>query len=184
MSNVHETLEGFIADFIAKQHVFFVATAASDGLVNVSPKGGAGTFAVIDDRTVAYLDLTGSGAETVAHVAAQNRVTLMWCAFEGQPLIVRIHGTARVVVPADGEWDALSEHFVMHPGARAIVVVTAERISDSCGMSVPEMTFTGHRDALDRWATGKGPDGLAEYWDRKNRVSLDGLPALPDRAAH
>lgn len=181
MSNEYPGLDGYIAEFIARQPVFFVGTAAREGLVNVSPKGGAGTLVVVDDRTVAYLDLTGSGAETIAHLRENGRITLMWCAFEGPPNIVRIHGTGRVIAYDEGpdsEWSAWYARFPDNPGARAIIVVTAERVSDSCGMAVPRMAYERDRDELDRWARSKGPDGIREYWGRKNAVSLDGLPAL------
>ncbi|WP_084104005.1 pyridoxamine 5'-phosphate oxidase family protein [Demequina sp. NBRC 110056] len=178
MSTEHDSLDGFIAEFIARQPMFFVATAAADGRVNVSPKGGEGTLVVLDDRRVAYLDLTGSGAETIAHVRQLDRITLMWCAFEGPPMIARVHGTATVVTRDQPVWAEMAALFPDKPGARAIVVVTAERISDSCGMSVPLMTYERDRDELDRWARGKGDEGLREYRERKNAVSLDGLPAL------
>jgi hypothetical protein len=178
MATEHASLDGFIGDFIRRQPMFFVATAAADGLVNVSPKGGAGTLVVLDGHRVAYLDLTGSGSETIAHVRALNRITLMWCAFDGPPMIARIHGTAEVVTRDSALWGEMAALFPDLPGARAIVVVTAQRISDSCGMSVPEMAYEADRDHLNRWARGKGEEGLREYWDRKNATSLDGLPAL------
>lgn len=178
MSTAYPTLDGYIADFITRQPMFFVATAAEDGYVNVSPKGGAGTLRVIDGQTVAYLDLTGSGVETIAHVRKVNRITLMWCAFEGSPNIVRVHGSARVIPLGHADWDDAYAGFAPHPGARAIIVVTAERISDSCGMSVPLMTYEADRDALDRWAASKGPEGLREYRARKNAHSLDGFEGL------
>ena len=178
MATEHQSLEGFIGDFIRRQALFFVATAAADGLVNVSPKGGAGTLVVLDARRVAYVDLTGSGSETIAHVRALNRITLMWCAFEGAPMIARVHGTAEVVTRDSQRWSSMIGLFPDLPGARAIIVVTAERISDSCGMSVPEMAYERDRDQLNRWARGKGEDGLRDYWERKNATSLDGLPAL------
>ncbi|WP_297081788.1 pyridoxamine 5'-phosphate oxidase family protein [uncultured Demequina sp.] len=178
MATEHDTLDGFIGDFIERQPMFFVATAAEDGMVNVSPKGGEGTLVVLDDRRVAYLDLTGSGSETIAHVRALNRITLMWCAFEGPPMIARVHGTADVITRDQAEWEGMAARFPDKPGARAIIVVTADRISDSCGMSVPLMAYERDRDQLDRWARGKGKDGLRDYWERKNAQSLDGLPAL------
>lgn len=158
--------------------MFFVATAAADGFVNVSPKGGAGSLVVLDDQRVAYLDLTGSGAETIAHVRALDRIALMWCAFEGPPLIVRVHGSAKVVTRDSNEWAELASRFPDKPGARAMIVVTAQRISDACGMSVPRLDFVEDRDQLDRWARGKGDAGLRDYWERKNATSIDGLPAL------
>lgn len=178
MSTVYPTLDGYIAEFIARQQMFFVATAAAEGLVNVSPKGGVGTVKVLGSHSVAYLDLTGSGVETIAHVRELNRITLMWCAFEGSPNIVRVHGTARVIPRGHEEWDDLYSQFPDNPGARAIIVVTVQRISDSCGMAVPLMTYDKDRDALDRWAAGKGADAMPEYWERKNSRSVDGLPGL------
>lgn len=178
MSTEYPSLDGRIADFIARQPMFFVGTAAREGRVNVSPKGGSGTLQVIDERTVAYLDLTGSGAETIAHLRENGRITLMWCAFEGAPNIVRIHGTGRVVPFDDAEFPDWATRFPENPGARAVVIVTAERISDSCGMAVPLMSYEADRDQLDRWAAKKGPHGVRDYWARKNAESLDGLPAL------
>ncbi len=157
----------------------FVGTAAREGRVNISPKGGSGTLVVVDPHTVAYLDLTGSGAETIAHLRENGRITVMWCAFEGAPQIVRIHGSGRVVAFDDAEFEEWAARFPENPGTRAVVIVTAERISDSCGMAVPRMTYEADRDQLDRWTAAKGPHGVRDYWARKNAESLDGLPA-PD----
>lgn len=178
MSTEHASLDGFIGDFIARQPMFFVATADVDGLVNLSPKGGEGMLRVIDAHTLAYLDLTGSTAETIAHVRATRRITVMWCAFEGPPMIVRVHGTARIVTRADPEWEHWAAQFPPKVGARSVVVVTAQRISDSCGMAVPLLTYESDRQQLDRWARGKGEAGLRDYWERKNATSLDGKPAF------
>lgn len=180
MATEYPTLDGYIADFINAQHMFFVATAAPDGFVNVSPKGGTGTLKVVSSHRVAYLDLTGSGSETVAHIKKINRITLMWCAFEGPPNIVRIHGTARIIPRGHAEWDEWYSQFEDNVGARAVVVVDAERISDSCGMSVPLMEYTADRTHLDRWSAGKGEVGMADYWQRKNTESLDGFPAFEE----
>ena len=181
MGTVYPEINSYLARFIAAQPMFFVATAAADGRVNVSPKGGAGSLIVVDEHTVAYQDRTGSGSETIAHIRALNRITLMWCAFEGSPTIVRIHGTARVVTRDSAEWDAWAPRFPANSGARAVFIVTAERISDSCGMGVPYLTYAGERDDLDRWADAKGPDALADYRARKNLESIDGFAAF---AAH
>lgn len=178
MSTEYPTINSYLADFIAKQPMFFVATAAQDGRVNVSPKGGLGSLVIVDEHTVAYQDLTGSGSETIAHVRALNRITLMWCAFEGAPNIVRVQGTTRVITRDSDEWAQWAARFPDTPGARAIFVVSAERISDSCGMGVPYLDYVGDRDDLTRWATSRGPDGLVEYRGRKNLESIDGLPAL------
>jgi hypothetical protein len=178
MGNVFPAINDYVAGFIAQQQMFFVATAAADGHVNVSPKGGQGTLVVVDETTVAYLDLTGSGSETIAHVRTLNRITLMWCAFEGPPNIVRVYGTARVVTRDSYEWAEWASRFPDVPGARAVVVVTADRVSDSCGMAVPYLDYRGDREDLTRWADSKGPEGLVEYRGRKNLDSIDGLPAL------
>jgi len=178
MGTVYPEINRYLATFIAAQPMFFVATAAADGHVNVSPKGGTGSLIVVDEQTIAYQDLTGSGSETIAHLRALNRITVMWCAFQGAPTIVRVHGTARVVTRDSAEWDQWSARFPANPGARAVIIVTAQRISDSCGMAVPLMDFVGDRDDLDRWAASKGPDALADYRLRKNLESIDGFAAF------
>jgi hypothetical protein len=176
MATVHPAITPPIARWIGEQHVFFVATAPSgaDGHVNVSPKG-LDTLRLLDDRTIAYLDLTGSGAETIAHVRENGRITLMWCALAGPPRIVRIHGRGEVVALDDRRFEGL---FPALPGARAIIVVTATRIADSCGYAVPRYAYEGDRDRLVEWAERRGDTGLHEYRAEHNRVSIDGLPAL------
>ena len=180
MGKVHERITEQVADWIGRQHLFFVATAAlaGDATVNVSPKGMSDTFAVLDDATVAYLDLTGSGVETVAHLRENGRITLMWCAFEGPPRIVRIHGRGRVVTPEDAGWDELVERFGPHRGQRAVIVVEADRVSDSCGYSVPKMDFVEQRSRLDDWASSRSDEELVAYRELKNSSSIDGLPGL------
>jgi hypothetical protein len=177
MSKVHDGINARLRAFIHAQHVFFVATAplTADGHVNVSPKGLADSFVVVDDHTVAYLDLTASGAETIAHVRENGRITLMWSAFEGPPRIVRVHGRGEVVGLDDPR---IAGRFEDIPGARAVIVVHADRISDSCGYSVPTYTFDGHRSKLVEWAAHRGPEGLAAYRAEKNATSIDGLPAF------
>ena len=176
MGSVHPSITPPVADWIGRQHMFFVATAplSGEGHVNLSPKG-LDTLRILDDLTVAYLDLTGSGAETVAHVRENGRITLMWSAFEGPPRIVRVHGRGEVVGLDDpriaGRFDAI-------PGARAVIIVHADRISDSCGYSVPQYTFEGHRSKLVEWADHRGADGLVAYRAEKNATSIDGLPAF------
>jgi len=181
MGKVHDRIEGPLREWIERQHVLFVGTAATevDATVNVSPKGMAGTFVVLDDLRCAYLDLTGSGIETVAHLRENGRITLMWCAFEGPARIVRIHGRGDVVVPGDAQWDELQSQFPSHAGARAIVVVAADRVSDSCGYSVPLMSFEADRDRLTTWSESRSPEELVEYRQLKNARSIDGLPGLP-----
>ncbi|MBX9245665.1 pyridoxamine 5'-phosphate oxidase family protein [Actinotalea ferrariae] len=180
MGTVHPAIDERLATFVEQQPVFFVATAplAADGHVNVSPKGGRGTLVVAGPHTVAYLDLTASGAETIAHLRENGRITLMVCAFEGRPNIVRLHGTGRVVALGDPELDAWLPRFPEHPGVRAVIVVDVHRVSDSCGFAVPRMDYVGERDILDKANTHKGEEGLLAYRDLKNRRSLDGLPAV------
>nr|WP_239579468.1 pyridoxamine 5'-phosphate oxidase family protein [Microlunatus panaciterrae] len=166
-------------EFIERQHVFFVATApsGSDGHVNLSPKGIGGTFTILDDHTVAYLDITASGAETIAHLRENGRITLMFCAFDGPPNVVRLHGHGRIVTLYDAEFPALSALFSEQRGARAVVVVDVERVSDSCGYGVPLLDYVGERDLLPAHMERKGPEGVAAYRRQKNRTSIDGLPA-------
>jgi hypothetical protein len=180
MSTVHERIDPRLRAFIERQHVFFVATAPTDpaGHVNVSPKGIGGTFAVIDDSTVAYLDITASGAETIAHLRDNGRITLMFCAFEGPPNVVRLHGHGRVVTVYDDGFADLLTLFDEHRGARAVVIVDVERVSDSCGYGVPLLTHVGERDLLPEYMERKGEAGQVEYRRRKNTVSIDGLPAF------
>jgi hypothetical protein len=163
--------------------MFFVATAptGADGHVNVSPKGMAGTFAVLGERRVAYLDFHGSGAETAAHLRENGRITLMFCAFDGAPNIVRLHGAGRVVPATDPGYAELLEFFPAAPdvhGARSIIDVEVHRVSDSCGYAVPLMSYQGDRDLLVRWSARRSDDDLAEYRRAKNAASIDGLPAF------
>jgi hypothetical protein len=164
--------------------VFFVATAplAAQGLVNCSPKGNRGELVVTGERSVAYLDQTGSGVETIAHLRENGRIVMMWCAFEGPPRIVRVHGRGRVHFPGDEGFGRLAAAFpasaVSGPGVRAVIEVEAERISDSCGYGVPLMRFEDHRPQMDQWAARQGREGIAAYQAGKNARSLDGLPGV------
>ncbi|MBK9740442.1 MAG: pyridoxamine 5'-phosphate oxidase family protein [Actinobacteria bacterium] len=173
-----------LAAWLTAQPLFFVATAprADDQLINLSPKGLAGTFAVVDEHTVAYLDLTGSGVETIAHLRENGRIVLMFCAFEGRPTIVRLHGRGRAVLPGEAEFDGLVGLFSEHPGVRSVVVIDVTRASESCGYAVPLMTMDADRDVLDLSAAKKGPEKLAAYRAEKNARSIDGLPGLPPPA--
>lgn len=166
--------------WIEAQPMFFVASAplSADGHVNVSPKGLAGSFAVLGPHEVAYLDLTGSGAETIAHLRDDGRICLMFCAFEGPPNIVRLHGRGEVLLPGSGGFEDLAGRFADHPGRRAIIRVDVDRVSDSCGYAVPRMTMEADREQLVKWARKKGEDGLEEYRRSRNARSIDGLPAL------
>lgn len=180
MGKVHERIDDRMRAFLLAQHVFFVATAPSgpEGRVNVSPKGVPGAFVVLDDHTVAYVDLTASGAETIAHLRDNGRITLMFCAFDGPPNIVRLHGHGRFVTLYDEGFDELVALFPETRGARAVVVVDVERVSDSCGYAVPLMDYVGERDLLPAHMERKGVEGRAAYRRLKNRTSIDGLPAF------
>ncbi|WP_250442845.1 pyridoxamine 5'-phosphate oxidase family protein [Actinotalea sp. C106] len=179
MARVLPEIDARTATFLEEQAVFFVATAplAADGHVNLSPKGGAGSLVVVDPLTVAYLDLTASGAETIAHLRENGRITIMACAFSGRPSIVRLHGRGRVVPAVADEFSTWAARFPERPGVRAVIVVEVDRVSDSCGFAVPRMDLVGERDVLDQANERKGPDGVAEYRAQKNRMSIDGLPA-------
>lgn len=161
--------------FIGAQKIFFVATATADSRVNVSPKG-MDALRVLDSRRVAWLNVTGSGNETAAHVQQQPRMTLMFCAFEGPPLILRLYGTARVVHRGDGDWSALSPLFPPLPGQRQIFELDIDLVQSSCGAGVPFFDYAGERTTLNEWAAKKGEDGLKQYWHDKNQFSLDGIP--------
>lgn len=174
-----EAIDEELTAWMRSQHLFFVASAplSADGHVNCSPKGGD-AFRVLGPLEVAYQDYTGSGAETAAHLRENGRILIMFCAFEGKPRIVRLHGQGRLIPLDDPEFESLNALFPPNPGARAVIHVQVERVSTSCGFSVPFMDFRADRPALDRWAEAKGPDGLAEYRREKNTTSIDGLPAL------
>jgi hypothetical protein len=182
MGKVLDALDANLTDVITRQPVFFVATAPSggDGHVNVSPKGGQGSFAVIDPTTVAYLDVTGSGVETIAHLRDNGRITVMFCRFEGGPLIVRLHGRGESVLPDDDRFDALRERFPADvPAVRSVIRVDVHRVSTSCGYGVPLMTYDADRTRLREWAERRGPEGVAAYRAERNAASIDGLPGLP-----
>lgn len=178
MGVLENGIDAKLRRWIERQHLFFVATAPSGpgGHVNVSPKG-RDSLRALDAWTVAYLDLTGSGIETAAHIRDNGRVTLMLCAFEGPPRIVRIHGRGRVVERNNADWGRLRGLFPPFEGDRSIVVVQAERVSDSCGYGVPLMEYRSERTQMDAWAAHKGDDGIDAY-QRRHNVSVDGLPGL------
>ncbi|MGB6457963.1 MAG: pyridoxamine 5'-phosphate oxidase family protein [Streptosporangiaceae bacterium] len=191
MGTLYAELDERLRKFIARQPVFFVATApcltdeGDGGHVNVSPKGYVDTFAVLGPRTVAYLDLTGSGAETIAHLRQNGQITIMFCSFSREAKVLRLYGRGQVVLPGSARWRELARHFprTADPAAelaseRAIIVVDLQRIADSCGYAVPEMSLTTERDVLDRWTSKKTAAELAAYRADKNSVSIDGLPAL------
>jgi hypothetical protein len=189
VGKVFDRIDDHMREWISRQALFFVASAplATDGHVNVSPKGPIGSLRVIDDHTLAYLDIVGSGAETIAHLRENGRIVVMLCAFEGPPRIVRLHGRGEVLTPGDARFDELLDRCgFAQPAApearRSIVVVDVTRIADSCGYGVPLMSHEGDRDHADLWAAKKlrvrGPEALVEYQREKNAESLDGLPAV------
>ncbi len=167
------------ARFIRAQRVFFVATAPLDGegLVNCSPKG-IESLAVLDPKTVAYLDLTGSGIETVSHLRENGRIVFMFCALEGPPRILRLHGRGEVIEPGDPEWQELASRFPSYPNARAVVRARIHRVADSCGYGVPQYRFERERGQLHDWAASKGEEGIESYKRENNHESLDRLPGL------
>jgi hypothetical protein len=184
MGKVHQEIGPVLAEWIRKQRMFFVATApvASDGLINCSPKG-LDSFRILGRREVAYMDLTGSGVETIAHVQENGRIVFMFCGFEGPPQIVRLHGRGVVTMPGDAAYDLLRAQFPDHAGARAIIRATIDRVSDSCGYAVPRYEYVEQRDTLTRWSEKKGAAGLAAYRLEKNGRSIEGLAGLADRRA-
>ena len=164
-----------LTNFIHRQPLFFVATAPRDGRVNVSPKGMDSLRVTAPDRII-WLSVTGSGNETAGHVLENGRMTLMWCAFRGAPMILRTYGTARVIYPEHTDWDGYAEQLPAHVGARQIFEQQIDMVQTSCGMAVPLMDFVDDRDQLDRWAEQQGKEGLEAYRQKKNSVTLDGLP--------
>ncbi|GAA3211175.1 pyridoxamine 5'-phosphate oxidase family protein [Dactylosporangium siamense] len=187
MGKEYERIDGRLRTFIEAQHIFFTATAplSGDGTINLSPKGLTGSFAVLDELTVAYLDFAGSNAETVAHLRENGRITLMWCAFDGPPNIVRVHGRGEPVFRDDPRWTDLVAHFpgidTTQHGLRAIIVVHADLIRDTCGYAVPFMTYDADRDLHAKRFAREDDESLSRYFEGKDHVgvSLDGLPGLP-----
>ncbi|WP_199546783.1 pyridoxamine 5'-phosphate oxidase family protein [Streptomyces sp. N35] len=187
MGKTYERIDGRLRGFIEQQPMFFTATAplSGDGTVNLSPKGLKGSFAVLDEVTVAYLDFAGSNAETVAHLRENGRITLMWCAFQGPPSIVRVHGRGEPVFRDDPRFDGLLAHFpgidVTPHGLRAIIVVTADLVRDTCGYAVPFMAYEEDRELHGQFFARKDDEALSEYFARKDDIatSIDGLPGLP-----
>jgi hypothetical protein len=175
MARFYPALEARHRDFIAAQKLFFTATGTGDSRLNLSPKG-MDSLRVLSDRRVAYLDLTGSGNETAAHLKHDGRMTMMWCSFDADPLILRLYGKGRIVRRQDAAWAELHHHFAALPGERQIIVLDIDAVQTSSGYAVPMYTNVGERDTLARWAEKKGAVGLLDYWREKNQVSIDGLP--------
>jgi len=187
MGKTYEVIDHGLAEWLEAQPVFFVSTAplSTDGLVNCSPKGNRDEFVVIGDRVVAYLDQTGSGVETIAHLRENGRIVVMFCAFVGAPRIVRLHGRGRAVLRDDPSFPELAHRFPggMGVGVRSIIVTEVSRIADSCGYGVPFMSFEGHRPTMDQWSNRKGPDGVRNYWAEKNAKSIDQLDGFTTHPA-
>ncbi len=195
MGELENRIDAKLRRWIARQSLFFVATAplSKNGHVNVSPKGPIGSLRILDDETVAYLDVVGSGAETIAHVRENGRIVVMLCAFEGPPRIVRLHGRGEIVLPGAKRFKELLARARFDDGyipesRRAIVVVHVARVADSCGYGVPLMKYEGERTQMNAWGKKKlekgGPLALIEYQAAKNAESIDGLPAVDPRKRH
>ncbi|KXF81917.1 pyridoxamine 5'-phosphate oxidase family protein [Enterovibrio coralii] len=161
-------------EFIEKQKIYFVATAVENGSVNLSPKGGD-SLRVINSKQIAWLNLTGSGNESASHVIQNPRMTVMFCAFEGSPLILRAYGQATVLHAKDERWDTFAPLFPKSVAARQIFVLDVDLVQSSCGMSVPYFSYEGDRDDLANWSTKQGKEGIEKYWLKKNQKSLDGF---------
>ena len=177
MGKIYATIDEKLANWLGAQKIFFVATAplSSHGHINCSPKDAA-SFRILDEQTVAYLDLTGSGVETIAHLKENGRIVLMFCAMEGSPKILRLHGYGEPIDPKHPDFESLRSRFKDTPGLRAFIRVRLTRISDSCGFGVPRYEFRGERSQLKEWAERKGEPSLATYRQEKNSRSIDGLP--------
>ena len=174
MGTQFEALKQAHIDFIQQQKLFFVATATDTSRVNLSPKG-MDSFRVLDNNRVQWLNVTGSGNETATHIQSHPRMTIMFCAFEGAPIILRLYGTARAIHKGEAQWDALYEQFPPTPGARQIFDVTVDLVQKSCGMSVPFFDYVEDREELSNWARGKDEEQLRAYWKKKNFTSIDGI---------
>ena len=179
MGKIYSTIDDSVRKFIQAQPVFFVGSAPldSDGHVNVSPKG-LDTLRVLDPMKIAYLDLTGSGIETVSHLKENGRIVLMFCSFQGPPKILRLHGRGTVIEPEQTEFPDLAAHFPDHEGMRAIILVEVSRISNSCGYGVPLLHYEGERAQLSAWAHKLGPEGLKTHREEKNQQSIDRIPGI------
>lgn len=175
MGKQYDSISDKHKEFIEAQKMFFVGSAAKDGRVNVSPKG-MDTLRVINENKILWLNLTGSGNESAAHILDTNRITIMFCAFEGDPKIMRIYGTAKIIHQRDEEWNQLITLFPQIPGARQIFEITVEKVGTSCGFGVPLYEFQGQRENLEQWAIKKGETGIREYWEKMNVTSIDGKP--------
>jgi hypothetical protein len=175
MARFYSELNEKLKDFISQQHLFFVATAPENGRINLSPKG-MDSFRVLDSQRVAFMNLTGSGNETAAHLAQNGRITVMFCSFEARPLILRLYGNGRAIHRRHRQWQSVAPLFPPHVGNRNVILINVESVQTSCGFGVPLYDYQGQRQQLDKWTQNKGEDGIGRYWQEKNQVSIDGLP--------
>ncbi len=174
MGQQYSEISDRLIDFVSNQKIFFVGTATSDSRINISPKG-LDSLRILNSNRIVWLNVTGSGNETSAHVQQNSRMTIMFAAFEGKPLILRLYGQVKVIHKNDSEWDALISLFPPIPGARQIFDLSVDLVQTSCGMGVPYFDYVDERAQLDKWADKQGEKGLEKYWRDKNQVSLDGL---------
>lgn len=175
MAKFYKNLNTRLQEFIKNQKIFFVATAPLEGRINLSPKG-MDSLRVVDENRILWLNVTGSGNETAAHLLENNRITLMFCAFEGAPNILRIYGTGKAIHPSESEWNECISLFPETPGSRQIFDIKIDSVQTSCGMSIPYFDYQGERNQLNDWAKEKGKEGIKNYWKEKNRMSIDGKP--------
>ena len=175
MSKFYKDLNSKLREFIDQQKIFFVGTAGHQGRVNISPKG-MDSLRVLNAKQLVWLNLTGSGNETAAHILEQSRMTLMFCAFEGSPLILRVYGNAKAIHPRDDAWAEHIARFPKYPGSRQIFSLDVESAQTSCGFAVPNYQHLEDRDDLVNWAEKTGEDGVKHYWKEKNQLSIDGKP--------
>ncbi len=173
MATQYKSISEEQASFIKDQKIYFVATATDHSKVNLSPKG-MDSFRILDANRVMWLNLTGSGNETAAHLLKNNRITIMFCSFEAKPLILRLYGTAKSIHPNDKEWARYISLFPEQLGCRQLIDVSVEMVQTSCGFAVPFMEYKGERDMLKTWADKKGEEGITDYWNERNSISLDG----------
>ncbi len=175
MAKFYTSITKRLQSFIEKQKMFFVATAPSNGRINLSPKG-MDSFRVINENRVLWLNVTGSGNETAAHLLEKNRITMMFCSFEGAPNILRLYGKGKEIKPNDADWNDIVSLFPETPGTRQVFDIEIESAQTSCGMSIPFFEYIGERNQLNDWAEEKGEEGIKEYWKEKNTTSIDGFP--------
>ncbi len=175
MAKQYDHINDRIKKFIRAQNIFFVATASSESRINLSPKG-MDTFRVINDHKVLWLNLTGSGNETAAHLDSDGRITIMFCAFEGAPMILRLYGKGKIIQPKDENWNSVNQNFPDLAGTRQIFDIEIDLVQTSCGMSVPFFDYKEERNQLNDWAVKKGEEGIKDYWIEKNEYSIDGIP--------